>query len=69
MNNKMLLIWALLISLNTDAAEVKLPVCGEAVKGIKTALVIMCSLEPNPESCEAESIKVIEEEYQCKAGE
>lgn len=70
MNNKLLvLIGALLISLNTGAAEVKLPVCGEAVKDIKTALVIMCSLEPNPSSCEAESIKVMEEEYQCKADE
>lgn len=70
MNNKLLvLIGALLISLNTIAAEVKPPVCGKAVNDIKTAIVIMCSLEPNPESCEAESIKVMEEEYQCNAGE
>lgn len=69
MNNKLLVIGALLISLNTDAAEVKLPVCGKAVNDIKTAIVIMCSLEPNQESCEAESIKAMEEEYQCKAGE
>lgn len=69
MNNKLLVIGALLISLNTDAAEVKLPVCGKAVNDIKTAIVIMCSLEPNPASCEAEAIKTLEQEYNCKAGE
>jgi len=70
MNNKLLvLIGALLISLNTIAAEVKPPVCGEAVKDIKTAILIMCSLEPNPSSCEAEAIKALEQEYNCKAGE
>lgn len=69
MNNKLLLIGALLLSLNTNAAEVKPPVCGEAVKDIKTAIVIMCSLEPNPESCEAEAIKELEQEFNCKAGE
>ena len=69
MNNKSLVIGALLLSLNANAAEVKPPVCGEAVKDIKPAILIMCSLEPNPESCEAEAIKTLEQEYNCKAGE
>lgn len=67
--NKLLIIGALLISLNASAVEVNQPVCGEAVKDIKTAILIMCSLEPNPASCEAEAIKTLEQEYNCKAGE
>ena len=69
MNNKLLVIGALLLSLNTNAAEVKPPVCGEAVKDIKTAILIMCSLEPNPARCEVEAVKELEKEYNCKAGE
>jgi hypothetical protein len=69
MNNKLLVIGALLISLNTIAAEVKQPVCGKNTDEMKLAISMMCSLEPNPSSCEAEAIKALEKEYNCKAGE
>ena len=69
MNNKILLIGALLLSLNTSAAEVKKPACGKITDEMKLAISAMCSLEPNPESCEVEAIKTLEQEYNCKAGE
>lgn len=69
MNNKLLvLIGALLISLNTNAAEVKKPEC-KITDEMKLAITVMCSLEPNTASCESEAIKTLEQEYNCKAGE
>ncbi|TXH71324.1 MAG: hypothetical protein E6Q83_03735 [Thiothrix sp.] len=68
MNNKLLVIGALLISLNVSAAEIKKPVC-KITDEMKLAISMMCSLEPNPSSCEAEAIKTLEQEYNCKAGE
>lgn len=69
MNNKLLVIGALLLSLNASAAEVKHPACSKITDEMKLAIAAMCSLEPNPSSCEAEAIKALEQEYQCKAGE
>ena len=69
MNNKLVLIGALLLSLNASAAEVKKPVCSKITDEMILAISAMCSLEPNPASCEAEAIKEIEKEYNCKAGE
>lgn len=69
MNNKLVLIGALLISLNVSAAEVKKPACSNITDEMKLAISAMCSLEPNPESCEAEAIKALEQEFHCKAGE
>ena len=67
MNNTLLvLIGALLISLNVNAAEVKKPSCGNITDEMKLAISAMCS---NPESCEVEAIKTLEQEYNCKAGE
>lgn len=69
MNNKLLVIGALLLSLNASAAEFKQSVCGKITDEMMLAISAMCSLEPNPSSCEAEAIKALEQEYQCKAGE
>lgn len=69
MNNKLLVIGVLLISLNASAAEIKKPECGKITDEMKLAISAMCSLEPNTASCESEAIKTLEQEYQCKAGE
>ncbi len=69
MNNKLVLIGALLLSLNASAAEVKKPVCSKITDEMLLAVSAMCSLEPNPASCETEAIKEVEKEYNCKAGE
>ena len=69
MNNKLLVIGALLLSLNASAAEVKEPVCSKITNDIKLAIAAMCSLEPNPASCEIEAVKALEQEYNCKGGE
>ena len=69
MNNKLLVIGALLLSLNASAAVVKQPACSRITDEMKLAISAMCSLEPNPASCEAEAVKEIEKEYNCKAGE
>ena len=68
MNNKLLVIGALLISLNTSAAEVEQPAC-KITDEMKLAISVMCSLEPNPESCEAEAAEELEKEFSCKVGE
>lgn len=69
MNNKLLVIGALLLSLNASAAVVKQPACSRITDEMKLAISAMCSLEPNPASCEAEAVKALEQEYNCKAGE
>lgn len=68
MNNKLLVIGALLISLNASAAWIKKPVC-KITDEMKLAIGAMCSLEPNPAICETEAIKTLEQEYNCRAGE
>lgn len=69
MNNKLLVIGALLLSLNASAAAIKKPVCSKITDEMLLAVSAMCSLEPNPASCEIEAIKEVEKEYNCKAGE
>lgn len=70
MNNKIvLIIGALLLSLNASAAAIKKPICSKITDEMILAISAMCSLEPNPTSCEAEAVKEIEKEYNCKAGE
>ena len=69
MNNKLVLIGVLLLSLNASAAEVKKPVCSKITDEMRFAISAMCSLEPNPVSCETETVKALEKEYNCKAGE
>lgn len=70
MNNKLLaVIGALLIALNANAAEIKKPVCSKITDEMRFAISAMCSIEPNPASCEAEAVEEIEKEFNCKAGE
>jgi hypothetical protein len=69
MNNKLVLIGALLLSLNASAAEVKKPVCSKITDEMRFAISAMCSLEPNPAKCEVEAIETLKQEYNCKAGE
>ena len=69
MNNKLLVIGALLLSLNASAAVVKQPACSRITDEMKLAISAMCSLESNPASCETEAVKALEKEYNCKAGE
>lgn len=69
MNNKLLVIGALLLSLNASAAAIKKPVCSKITDEMILAISAMCSLEPNPASCEIEAIKTLEQEYNCKVGE
>ena len=69
MNNKLLVIGALLLSLNASAAAIKKPVCSKITDEMLLAVSAMCSLEPNPVSCETETVKALEKEYNCKAGE
>lgn len=69
MNNKLLVIGALLLSLNASAAEVKKPICSQITDEMKLAISAMCSLEPNPASCEAKAVEELKKEFNCKAGE
>lgn len=69
MNNKLILIGALLLSSTLSAAEVKRPICSKITDEMKLAIAAMCSLEPNPASCEVEAVEMLEQEYHCKAGE
>ena len=70
MNNKLLVsIGALLLSSTLSAAENKQATCNEITDEMKLAIAAMCSLEPNPASCEVEAIEMLEQKYHCKAGE
>ena len=70
MNNKIvLIIGALLLSLNASAAVVKQPACSKITDEMILAISAMCSLEPNPASCEAKAVEELKKEFNCKAGE
>lgn len=69
MNNKLILIGALLLSVNLSAAENKQATCNKVTDEMKLAIAAMCSLEPSPSACESEAIKLIQQETSCKAGE
>ena len=69
MNNKLVLIGALLLSLNASAAVVKQPACSKITDEMILAISAMCSLEPNPASCEAKAVEELKKEFNCKAGE
>lgn len=58
MNNKLILIGALLLSVNLSAAENKQNHC-KLTNEMKLAIAAMCSLEPNPSACEVEAIKAL----------
>lgn len=69
MNNKLLIIAALLLSSTLSAAENKQATCNEITDEMKLAIAAMCSLEPSPLACESEAIKLLQQDATCKAGE